>query len=219
MSIGLLDDDYVSDYVKINSSTIEVTNDVEVDDNDNNDILKVDPMDVAQQYVNWVELTVSSTSKDNYERLCMIEFIKLKLQEAKLSNDDMKTLMSGDPYGDDLRDRLQALKTLSAEITSEYLQHRVVAYKLETDENSWIEGVIKFRRCFETSTESAEYAEIVAKSEPVFPVFSDGSPYKFYPFNQDHTLIEKQKTPNTLYDQLNKGYHDNVKAVEAQRNS
>jgi len=219
MPIGLLDDGYVSDYVKINS----VTSEHEVVDNATtvatDDILKVDPMEVTQQYVNWVELPVTPLVKDNFESLCMVEFIKLKLQEAKLTNDDMKTLMSGDPYGDELRDKLQELKKVSAELTSEYLQHRVVSYRLETDEDSWLDGAIKFRRCFETSVESAEYAEVVAKSEPVFPVFSDAMPYKFYPFNQDHTFIEKQKTPNTQYDQLNKGYHDNVKAVEAHRNS
>lgn len=217
MSIGLLDDDYVSDFVKISNSSEVINEPITV--TDDNDILKVDPIDTQQQYVNWVERPVTQTVKNNFESLCMVEFIKLKLQEHYLTNDDMKTLMSGDPYGDELRDKLISLKKLSADITSEYLQHRVVSHNVVTNEHSWLDGVIKFRRCFETSADSAEYAETIAKTEPVFPVFSDASPYKFYPFNQDHTLIEKQKTPNTLYDQLNKGYHDNIKAVEAHRNA
>ena len=215
-------------------------------DLDNDDLLFIDP-DMSAEFPktyqqNFATLAVFNAKKEQierYERMCMLECIKVYLQDQCLSHDD-KSDIANEKMSKELSDKMGFLKTMY----DTYLQYipsepvdgeTSVAYNSwvndKCDENAliesypdkWCEGMIKLKGTFNTHKEADEFAEKVtdslsgkAKIEGFIPIFYPNNGL-WYAYDPDPTSVENQRTPNEEYNKMHKGKVENDKRVAKER--
>ena len=192
------------------------------------DLLFIDKLNQNQK---WCAIGVNAPPEENkelWERFCMNEFLKLKVQNELLSFEDEKNLKLGN-LTQELIGKNMYIKQINSEYCSEqeyltthenpknyYNYNNYTSEAKDLYPNEWFEGLIKFRGTFNTQSEADEHSEQVATKESVLPVFKAYNGL-WYDYNPDATLVEDQKTPNKKYNEMVKGYYENKKLAEKKR--
>lgn len=202
-------------------------------DIDNDDLLLVDAPIPGQAFCSMAVFDPDSRIKMSWEKLCFIEYARLKLQNNFLTEDEICKI-ANEELDEDLVKKQSFLK----EIYSKYFNYTKfdVDNPLSSDSNNynnysldnetlkelypdeWFESLIKVRGTFNSLRSADQYAEKVTNKtdENIAAVLHPVNGAWYYS-NPDPSVLEYQRTPNKNYNELIKGKYDNKKELEAKR--